>query len=174
MYEVATAKKFQFIGNNLALDFCNTVGGKRGVVDREYLNSPLNYIGWCQQAGILDESLARKALARAEREPEKSEAIVKRAVELREAVFRIFEPSRRASPPAAADLALLNYELSQALCRLRLTPAKNGEGMTWEWMIDCDCLDQPLGPIAHAAATLLTDPHALAHVRICHGEQCGW
>lgn len=173
MSELSTAKRFQFIGGNLALDFCNTVGGKRGVVEREHFSSPLQYLGWCQQAGVLNEEQAEKALSRAVREPASAEAIVARAIALREAMFRIFDPCRT-DVRGQTDLAVLNTELSQALCRLRLTPKKENELFMWQWVVESDALDQPLGPIAHAAATLLTDTHGLALVRMCHGDNCGW
>lgn len=173
MSELDTAKRFQFIGGNLALDYCNTVGGKRGAVEREYLDSPLQYVGWCEQAGVLSRGQAERALTRAKREPGKANAVIDRAVALREALFRIFDPGRPASH-READITLLNAELARALCRMRLTPSSENPAFTWQWVIGSDALDEPLGPIAHAAATLLTDAHALSHVRICQGDTCGW
>lgn len=174
MSELATAKKFQFIGGNLALDFCNTIGGKRGVVVREHLTSPLEYIGWCNQAGVLTQAQAESCLARAAREPDKANAVVRRAIALREALFRILSPTDGKARPNGTDLNLLNQELSLALCRLRLRATKGQPGFTWEWVVESDSLEEPLGPVAHAAATLLTDPHTLSHIRICRGDGCGW
>ena len=54
---------FRFVGGDLCLDFTNTMGGKRGVAPREYLNSYTDFVSWCRQAGLLDSSKAQ-ALAR--------------------------------------------------------------------------------------------------------------
>ena len=59
MSELATARKFQFVAGNLALDFCNTVGGKRGVVEREYLSSFLELAAWAHQAELLRDALEK-------------------------------------------------------------------------------------------------------------------
>ncbi len=174
MSDLASPKKFQFVGGNLALDFCNTVGGKRGVVDREYLDAPLQFVGWCHQAGLMNEAQAQSALRRADANPEEAKAVLARAVKLRESMFRIFSPLPKQRSPGESDLALLNAELSRALCRLRLVPSNDQGSFGWEWVLEGDALDQLLGPIAHAAANLLTDSHALAQVRMCQGDTCGW
>ena len=44
-------KKFQFVAGDVCLDFTNTMGGKRGLSAREYLNSYADFVSWCQQAG---------------------------------------------------------------------------------------------------------------------------
>ena len=174
MSELATAKTFQFIGGNLGLDFCNTVGGKRGSIEREYLSSPLQYLAWCEQAGILNREQVEHSLARAGREPHEAAATVHQAIELREAIFRIFKACSAGTKPAATDMGILNQQLSHALCRLRLCRTESVGVFRWKWFIDSDALDQPLGPIAHAAASLLVDEHKLSHVRMCQGDTCGW
>ena len=58
--------KFQFVGGDVCLDFTNTVGGKRGLSTREYLNSYADFVSWCRQAGTcLRTRLGRAQGARA-------------------------------------------------------------------------------------------------------------
>jgi predicted RNA-binding Zn ribbon-like protein len=174
MSDLDTAKRFRFIGGNLALDFCNTVGGKRGFTTREHLSSALEFVGWCHQVGLLDKAQAEKRLVRAERDPVGAEAVVVRATALREALFRIFEARIGGKQPRRSDLDLLNSELSHALGRLHLTSDPERGLFAWQWAMEGDGLEQALGPVAHSAATLLTNGQALGNVRMCGGNNCGW
>jgi predicted RNA-binding Zn ribbon-like protein len=175
MSDLASAKQFQFIGGNLSLDFCNTMGGKRGVETRDHLGSCFVYLAWAFQAGILDRNRAQKCIAEAEKDPQKGEEVLERARELREALFRIFAGVIEGESPRRADLAMLNAELGSALGRLQLTRSGGGgNGFAWEWRQAQEGLEQPLGPIAHEAAKLLTDEHELEHLTMCNGQGCGW
>ncbi len=174
MPELASAKKFQFIGGDLALDFCNTVGGKRGLVSREYLNSYFDFVAWSHQAGLLDKAQAQSCLQEAERRPEPAGNVLLRAVELREALFRIFAALSAKKALPRADLDVLNLELTRNLGRLQLAPPKKGDALTWRWSSQDGELDMALGPIARAAAMLLTHPEHLGRVEMCHGDTCGW
>ncbi len=174
MPELASAKKFQFVGGDLALDFCNTVGGKRGLISREYLNSYFDFVAWSHQAGLLDRTQAQACLGKAERQPENAREVLSRAVELREAIFRIFAALSAKRPLPRGDLDIINLELARNLSRMQLAAPRNGEEFTWRWLGNDGELDLPLGPIARAAAMLLTDPHHLGRVEICQGDTCGW
>src|SRR5947207_1906281 len=67
--ETTAPKKFQFVGGELCLDFCNSVGGKRGLRSREYLNSYQDFVSWSEQAALLDPRRAHKLLQRAAHRP---------------------------------------------------------------------------------------------------------
>src|SRR5438046_9611967 len=86
----APPKKFEFVGGELCLDFCNSVGGKRGVRPREYLNSYDDFVSWSEQAALLDSGRAHKLLQRAAHRPSTAGAALKRAIRLREVIYRIF------------------------------------------------------------------------------------
>ncbi len=169
-----SARRFRLVGGALPLDFCNTVGGRRGAITRECLNNPLDYIAWCHQAGLLDRTQAESCLQAAARRPERAAVMLKRSVELREALFRIFADCIADKAPNRADLARLNSELAQSLGRLRLNTANGGKQFAWAWAFEPGELEQPLGPIAHAAAGLLADPCRLGQVGICNADNCGW
>src|SRR2546426_9557838 len=101
-------KKFEFVGGDVCLDFTNTVGGKRGLSTREYLNSYADFVSWCRQADLLDESKADALLRSATRRPAESGAALQRAIELREAIYRIFAALASDESPQAADLDHMN------------------------------------------------------------------
>ena len=156
----------------MCLDFTNTVGGKRGLSTREYLNSYADFVSWCQQADLLNESTAGALLRSAARHPDESAEALQRAIALRETIYRIFAALALGESPQTADLEHLNAELSVHLGRLQVASSK--KGFNWTWADGNEALDQPLGPIARSAADLLTSPHLLEQVRLCEGDTCGW
>ena len=167
-------KKFRLVGGALCLDFCNSVGGKRGVVARECLHTYDDFISWCEQAALLDGSQAAVLRRRGIIEPGLGHEVLGRARELREAIYRIFLASSERTAPASADLAILNSELARSMCRLRIRASPGELQFGWEWTKEALELDQPLGPIAYSAATLLASETAATHVRQCRGDNCGW
>jgi len=169
---VPTQKKFDFIGRHLCLDFCNTVGGKRGGVTREYLNSYADFIVWCEQAALLSKVQARFLMEGAAKHPTEANEVYSRAVELREAIYKIFHALSEQRKHSKIELSKLYSELAQALGRLRI--AATTDGFRWEWTHSEDALDDPLGPLARAAADLLTREADCGHVGQCQGETCGW
>jgi len=167
-------KKYQLVGGALCLDFCNTVGGTREGIARENLHSYAHFVAWCEQAGVLTE-IQRQALnQKAELDPQGASAVLGRALELREAIYRIFFALSRQQEPALGDLGLINGELSLGLGRLRISREAGGNGFGWKWAMDDLDLQLPLGPLAHSAANLLVAHDCCAHVRQCRADNCGW
>lgn len=174
MLDLSRARQFQFVGGNLALDFCNTMGGKRGGETRDHLLECGDYISWCHQAGLLGPEVARAFLVRADRSPAEAAEALNAAKTLREVIFRIFEAVVKEQPPRQSDVAAVNAGLAGALGQHRIAASKDRPGFGWEWAIREGEFADLSGPIAHAAATLLTDEKSLAQVRMCGGDNCGW
>ncbi len=166
------AKKFQFVGGELCLDFCNTVGGKRGVIAKEKLDTYGDFVSWCEQAGLVDGGQARVLMGKAGRGGGEAAKVLGRAIALREAIYRMLMAVVERKEPEANDLGQLNGELARSLGRLRV--GTGGDGFEWQWEEGDGPLDQPLGPIARSAADLLTSGERLFHVGQCTGDTCGW
>jgi predicted RNA-binding Zn ribbon-like protein len=166
-------KKFRFVGGSLCLDFCNTVGGKRGVIARENLHGYPEFMSWVEQAGLATGPGIERLGRLESKRPAEAAATLERALELREAIYRIFLAIAEAQRPRGTDLAVLNAELAQALGRRGVAASGHGDGFEWRWS-DPSKLDDPLGPVALSAAELLTDPKAAQRVRQCEGGNCGW
>jgi predicted RNA-binding Zn ribbon-like protein len=173
MNDTGAAKKFQFVGANLCLNFCNTVGGKRGVRTRENLHVYADLLSWCNQAGLLDEHEAAVLARRAARIPADASRVLARAIKLREAIYGIFAALAVGKVPPEKDLNQLNSELSGGLGRLQVAHKRDNLDFFWHWPSK-GSIDEPLGPIARAAAELLTSGDWQGHVRSCQGENCGW
>jgi len=154
------------------LDFCNSVGGKRGERPREWLNHYGDLLSWSEQALLIERSSLDTFQRNATSNPAAAAEVLGRAVVLREGVYRIFMAIRDGKKPAERDLETLNRELGRSLSRLRVVPGKNGFG--WAWEPARGALDYPLGPIARSAGELLTSAARLRNLRQCWGENCGW
>ncbi len=172
--DTVPAYKFQFVGGNLCLDYCNTVGGKRGLIAREHLNSYGDFVAWSRQAGLVDRVGAATLAAKADQQPSAAAEVLERAVELREAIYRIFAAVAERKAPAPVDIALLNSELARGLGRLQVARTGRHCDFDWRWAAEPEALEYPLGPVAHSAADLLTSEESRSHVRHCEGDTCGW
>jgi predicted RNA-binding Zn ribbon-like protein len=135
------------------------------------LHGYADLVTWSQRTGLLEEGTAQALLQWAEREPACASAVLAQAVELREAIYRVFSRHARGEPALASDLALLNRSWAEACDHLRVV--ERDATFAWEWAGADDALDSPLWNITRAAAELLTSPE-LARVRECEGYPCGW
>jgi predicted RNA-binding Zn ribbon-like protein len=159
------------IGGRACLDFANTVGGNRHIYQREYLNSYTDLVAWSRLAGLVTESEAQHLMAKAIRRPAEADYVFERAILLREAIYRIFSVVAAGGSPEAADLAILNSALTEALARLQITSAE--DGFTWTWHKEPKALDPMLWPVVRSAGELLTSED-LYRVRECAGDTCSW
>jgi predicted RNA-binding Zn ribbon-like protein len=174
MSDSEPVRKFQFVGGALCLDFCNTVGGKRGGIAREKLHSLSDFISWAEQAKLLKSNQARELTFSATRHSTQATELLFRATELREAIFRILLSAAEGEKPAEKDMARLNAELGAGLGRLTIGPSRDGKGFVWRWLEDNLKPEHLLGPIARSAAELLVQAELVAKVHQCQGDNCGW
>jgi predicted RNA-binding Zn ribbon-like protein len=166
---------FELIGGRLCLDFVNTLSGKRGSHTSERLDDYRDLVSWSRQLGIFDESEAKALLAQAQPAPERAEKVYRDAIDLREALYRIFTAVAEQREPQPDDLSILNAVLVRSLGSQRLTfqdgryclGCLRGEN-------DLDCM---LWPVAKSAVDLATSEKELKRVRICEAtadDRCSW
>ncbi|HEX8693586.1 MAG TPA: ABATE domain-containing protein [Longimicrobium sp.] len=156
-------------GGRLCLDFTNTISQHAPEPEGDWLHDYADLVWWVLRAGVLDEAAAEKLFNRAGGEPARAAEVFARAIEFREALFRVLSSSDDAREMSADDLAVVNRELSAALVHLRVRP--EGEGFAWGW--DDGGLDRVLWPVVRDAAELLVSED-LARVGGCAGERCDW
>jgi predicted RNA-binding Zn ribbon-like protein len=157
------------IGGRLSLEFVNTVDTHDPRVD-EKLNAYADLVWWALRVGMLDEAAAAPLFACAAAEPAAAAEVLARALELREAIYRVFAGARSGGAADAADLAVLNRELSRALGWVRVR-AEGGE-LAWGWEEAAE-LDRVLWPVVRDAAELLVSGD-LRRVGKCCGDNCDW
>jgi predicted RNA-binding Zn ribbon-like protein len=158
--------KFKFLGGHPAIDFVNTVGGRtyttanRYTVDRDRLESVADFDEWLGMAD-LDGLKARHST---------NDAVLERAIALRETLYRTFKAVTEQRRPDPKDSEIFNRELAEARAHEKLTFTGGKPSFIWD---DRDAPELPLWIIARSAAELLTSPD-IARVRACGGEDCGW
>lgn len=178
MADTPDPEQHRLLGGRLCLDFTNTLGGRVGAAPEEYLPDYDALVRWTRHAGALAAQRAERLRRAAERWPEEAQAMLRRTLALREALFAVFAAATRGEAAPARDLALVNRELTETMRRARLVPQGVG-GYRWEWPEDDGAasakgaLESVLWPIVRSAAELLTAPE-LARVRQCGGPDCGW
>jgi predicted RNA-binding Zn ribbon-like protein len=164
------ARKHHLIANALCLDFANTLYGHGGKPVHEYLASYNDLVVWSHRAGILTEATAERLVHLGDRHPKQAESVFRRAIALREMIFRVFDALAHGKRPQAADVETLNSSRYQALAHSRIQPTPAGFALAWDAP---NALDRMLWPIALAAGDLVTSPQ-VERVRECGGETCDW
>jgi predicted RNA-binding Zn ribbon-like protein len=175
--------KFKLIGGNISLDFVNTVNGRTSRPNkksgRDYydafpsdkLENYADLIGWSLKAGLIKESRAKKLLQLAEADSAAASAVLKRALNLRESIYRLFKSAMEGWQPEAEDLEKLNRELSIARRRQRLSTAD--KAFVFEWINAAEALDAMLWQISESATALLINGD-LTRIRRCANDVCNW
>jgi predicted RNA-binding Zn ribbon-like protein len=157
--------QFDRCGGHLALDFANTVSSRHTSAPIERLPSYDQLVEFGVQAELITARRAAELRARGLRDPDAAEAVLTRAVSLREALYHLFAAVAGDRAPRAPDVARLDAELP----RLHL-----GDDLAWTWRDDVDTLDPFLGAVVQAAVELATSPSLRSHVRICEAPDCIW
>jgi predicted RNA-binding Zn ribbon-like protein len=171
-------KNWKFIGGRLCLDFVNTVGGRKkqgekpfpeNIVFEDKLQNFNDLVSWGKDSGVITES-ERKFFLNAY-EIKEQEKIFKKAIELRELLFKIIYNLINKKEPGEGTIQLLNREYSAATVNRMLVYTDN--------KIELRFSKDPLKPdylvwlIAESAVILLSSD-LLSRVKICSGDDCGW
>lgn len=165
--------QFDLSGGAVCLDFANTVSYRRDPVRRaERLNSFEDLLAFARQSKIIPPGEAKQQIARALRHADDATRSLRKAIKLRESLYRAFSALARGKPASPHDVREINGFVQQALAHRNLVAA-NG-GYRWQWQAGPrDLLDRVLWPVAASAAELLTSGE-LDDLRICNASTCGW
>jgi predicted RNA-binding Zn ribbon-like protein len=156
----------------LCLDFANTVDWHASSKPVEHLNTYLDLLTWSLEKGLFGGHEANLLRQQANLHPDQAQAVPKRAIELREAIYHIFSASTKNEADQPAGLELLNSWLTVGVSQLKLISAE--KGFSWSWTGDENALDQMLWWVALSAARLLASER-LAQVGECADDRgCGW
>lgn len=155
----------------LALDFANTLDGRRDPVPSEGLASYGDLVEFTRQSVAISNETADGLIDLGGRRPLDAAATLAKAIALRETIFRVMEAVIAERDPDPVDLAALNATLAEALPHGRLVRADGG--FTWRWQEVPGALDQVLWPVALSALEILTGGE-LGRLRECAADDCGW
>jgi len=162
-------KKYAFIGNNLSLDFVNTVGYISSENPIENLNSFSDLIEWSKQGKLISDDEAIVIFTKAKENILESERVFRRVLRLRKSVYDIFRSVISGEEISDKDLTVFNRELSLAMSKAEIF-SREGE-LIWDWKNDG--IERILFLITRIAAQLLTSSD-LEKLKCCSGENCGW
>lgn len=155
----------------LCLDFANTVSWRGSAQPEDRLPTYGQLARFFVQSGLVSHAEARRLELEATRHPDTAARTLQRAVEMREALYRMFSGLADGRAPRPSDLATLNALLPAALTHLRVS--SNGGQLGWRWIGSARSLDRLLWPIARDAAVFLTSSD-FSRLRACRNPQCRW
>jgi predicted RNA-binding Zn ribbon-like protein len=179
----SSAAEMRLIGGRLCLDFVNTVDGRKNdsarrrsqsvnsLVLGDKLRDYSDLVAWSQHSGIVTATEAGRLNLESKRKAAEARAVFDRAIELREALHRIFKATVTGRMPQSVDLETVNDELLKARNHERLINTE--KGFKWEWIGSEASLDRMLWSIAHSGAEFLIKGD-LSRLRECGGKECGW
>jgi predicted RNA-binding Zn ribbon-like protein len=157
--------------DDLCLAFANTRFWRGRDTPTETLGGIEDLLGWLGGTAKLPAGIIEAAGTRLRRHAGEADVLFAAAIELREAIYRIFAALAVGETGAARDLVLLNRMLAEAPRRETLAQAHGG----YAWEIKKFDLSAAglLTPVLWSAADLLT--HAdRRRVRRCANDQCLW
>ena len=165
------AAGLSLVGGVLALDFVNTAAGRESGRPFDHLHRPGDLIAWAAHAGALPAAAAARCRAAAAADAGGADALLRKGIQLREAIHRIAAAIARKRTPEAADLDALKEAARRSLGPAALAPAGSGH-----YGFDFSAAPPEaavLGPIAWSAVGLLeTTP--FDRIKECPGDGCGW
>jgi len=165
--------QFELSGGALCLDFANTGPDQKAPETREeHLKSYTDLLSWAVQSGELTIQDARRLMAAANHSQIKASAALRKARELRQAIFDVFRAIAGQHAPATGDLDVLNKYWRSASIHRSVAHADGNFRRVWV-MDENDELDRPLWGVVASAEELLTSGE-VGLVRECDADTCSW
>jgi len=168
---VSRASSLTLVGGELAFDFANTSSGRGWPSFQEHLQRPRDVVDWARHARVLPPADAEALIARLALEPALAAELLERALELREAVYRIARELGARHAPPKPEVDRLSAIYADCIKRAHLAPDESR--FAWSWTPAESPVEAVLGPIALSALTTLAQAD-LTRVKQCQGEKCGW
>jgi predicted RNA-binding Zn ribbon-like protein len=165
------AGNIKLSGGTLCLDFTNTVDCYGCADLGEYLNTYHDLVAWSRHVGTISDKEAKTLLRRAAGHPAEAKSAHKRAIDLREAIYRIFTISLEGHSHTREDLAVFNENLGETMMQSQIV--KTQDGFHWEMTGNKTKLDWILNPVVRSAADLLISEE-FRQVKKCADPTCGW
>jgi len=168
--QASRAGTLALVGGELAFNFTNTTSGRGGARHLEHLARPEDVAVWAHHAKIIGKKNARDLQRRFKDSPGLAEQLQRRALELRDVVFRI-GAAVAAGNTRAEDIDRLTGIHAQCVRVGRLRRIKGLFG--WTWNIDEFPIEAILGPIVLSALSVVCQAD-LSRIKQCAGRDCGW
>ncbi len=165
------AATLALVGCALAFDFANTCSGRGGARRVEHLHSADDVLLWAHHTKILAHARTGTLRRRLRRDPALARQLLRRALELRDVVYRIGRALSARAPLRRRAIERLGYIHAHCLACAHLTPVRGVYAWTWESARFP--VAAILGPIALSAVGVLSQTD-LSRIKQCPGKDCGW
>jgi predicted RNA-binding Zn ribbon-like protein len=142
----------------LSLAFANTRYWRGRAAPTDELADVAALSDWLVRNGGLEAKVVRAL---------NDDRLFARAIELREALYRVFAAQAAQAIPKPRDIAALRSALAAAPARNRLVQTKDG----FAWQFDAPDASALLAPVLWSAADLLTGD-AAKRLRLCSNDKC--
>lgn len=158
--------------DRMCLDFLNTASWHASSQPEERLLTYADLVKWAKSINLFSDTDANRLLAEASKNNLMAENALRKAVNLREAIYRIFSAQANQTPFNPADLAFINESLVESLDHTRLISSEGGFFCGWE--TDPGSLDSILWPVVRSTVDLMVSPE-MRFIKICADDRgCGW
>jgi predicted RNA-binding Zn ribbon-like protein len=163
---------FDFDSGELCLDFANTLEWHASENPEDRLGDYADFLAWAEAAELLPAERLDRLRRLLSAQSQEAASVHGRAIQLREAIYRIFADVAGERSASLDDLVVINEELNEALYHSQVSPAP--QGFSWQWAEVSGRLDQLLWPVVRSAAELLTSD-SLDRVKECADDRgCGY
>ena len=163
--------RFELVGGATCLDFINTLDDRFSNEPKELLQSYVDLARFGEDTGTLSELQVDRLMTKSVHYPQEAQRALESAIEMREAMHKVFWALVQKQPVPRAALLVLNGYIQAAAQHFSVVP-HNGH---FEWKFDTSDADfrAPLWPIARSAADLLASDR-VQFVRACASKTCEW
>ena len=163
------AGRLPLTGGALACNFANTSSGRGTLTHQEHLRCGDDVLAWAVHAGVLSgtdgTALARRLT------PDRSRALFRRALALREDVHAVLRSIALGESPQLQRLEGLHRAYARCVARAHLLPKPGG--FEWVWNVVEQPVEAVLGPISASGVKLLIEADH-TRIKLCQGNACGW
>jgi predicted RNA-binding Zn ribbon-like protein len=155
---------FELIAGHPALDLVNTLDWRfRKDGSEEFLNSYEDLLRFTRESGVLKPAQIRQS------RPAAGARVLKRCIDLREAIAEIIYARLDGRPPSATSLRTLKRSIQEARAQQQLHWKQ--ERLEWDWRENDSGL--PLWALSLSASDLMTSD-SVDRVRACDNPECRW
>jgi len=162
-----TLETLEVVGGAPCLDFANTINSRRQPV-HDYLQTYSDLVEWAVKMGLLSGVKRNQLLRLAGSDSKTAERALRKALRIRELLYRLFSTNARRSKPKQAEIEAFVESYAQAISHSSFV--RQNDQFAIDWPMERS-LDAALWPILYSAGQLLLSKE-LAHVKEC--PNCGW
>src|SRR5262249_20966444 len=152
--QLGTKSPFEYTGGNPALDFVNTIDNRGSELPKELLTDYTRMVQWAEGAKLIGGKTADRLHRLAAESPRQAQGVLRRAIQMREAIYDIFSAVIEGRGTPGGALACLNEAVQKASDHAQIT--HTGKRFAWKWIQPDENLDSILWSVAREAAELLT------------------